>query len=355
MDLPGSPPIYLDCIDEIVSREEAGIPCETHLVFENKKYKTLLWNGDLKHHDYEKREIGIYKNVVFYPYLSSVISNNRVIRETTMCDFLTRYNMHFRRFYKNFPIRDVAGVCTSIQHGYQMTNHSHYMTECLSRIYSLHKVPCLSKTKLKMINTKKLNVEELAVLSELIPKNVEIEHASPEERIRAEEYCFLPFLVKFRAHFVPQEVQDFMNQIVPAALGAKIQSSWPKKIYVSRKKARYRRVVNEEEVAAALKKKGYETVVFEDLSLKDQISMSLGVTHVVGLHGSGFANLMYAPPGGALLEIFPGFKNETDFEYLAHCRGLRYHFAVLNYHSAHVDCVLPLRKLMPMVKQMESS
>ena len=74
-----------------------------------------------------------------------------------------------------------------------------------------------------------------------------------------------------------------------------------RKIYVSRKKAMTRRLVNSEKLLMALK--GWETVVLEELSIKDQVECFSQASHVVAPHGAGLTNLLWCEPDTKVIEI----------------------------------------------------
>lgn len=54
-------------------------------------------------------------------------------------------------------------------------------------------------------------------------------------------------------------------------------------------------------------KNGYEPFALEEMSVRDQINLFAGASHVVGVQGAGLANLIYCAPGTKSLEISAGF------------------------------------------------
>lgn len=76
------------------------------------------------------------------------------------------------------------------------------------------------------------------------------------------------------------------------------------RIYISRRKARCRRIVNEEELQPVLRAFNFQTVVAEDHSFEEQIRLFGGASHVLGSHGAGLSNIIFSPPGGTLIELF---------------------------------------------------
>ena len=67
-----------------------------------------------------------------------------------------------------------------------------------------------------------------------------------------------------------------------------------RRIYISRRKAAMRRVVNEVEVEPILKEQGFEIVMCEELSLREQAGLFAEANVICGPHGAGLTNMIYA-------------------------------------------------------------
>lgn len=76
-----------------------------------------------------------------------------------------------------------------------------------------------------------------------------------------------------------------------------------RRIYISRARATRRRLVNEEELWPALRDAGFERVVMEDLSFRDQAELMRQTAVVMAPHGAGLTNMMLCPPGTQVVEI----------------------------------------------------
>lgn len=87
-----------------------------------------------------------------------------------------------------------------------------------------------------------------------------------------------------------------------AALGVPAEGSG-RRVFVSRRRAARRRVVNEAEVWRILEPLGYECVTMEDLSFDEQIRLMNGVVALVSSHGAGLANLLFVPSGAHVVEL----------------------------------------------------
>lgn len=76
-----------------------------------------------------------------------------------------------------------------------------------------------------------------------------------------------------------------------------------KKIYISRSKAKTRRVTNEKEIEIWLSQMGIEIVILEELDVAEQISLFKSASLVIAPHGAGLANLVHSPKGTTVIEL----------------------------------------------------
>ena len=74
-----------------------------------------------------------------------------------------------------------------------------------------------------------------------------------------------------------------------------------RKIFISRDKARSRKVNNSSELLIALK--GWESVTLEDLPIREQIKIFAEASHVLATHGAGLVNIMWCKEGTKIIEI----------------------------------------------------
>ncbi|PWC53926.1 glycosyltransferase family 61 protein [Azospirillum sp. TSO22-1] len=76
-----------------------------------------------------------------------------------------------------------------------------------------------------------------------------------------------------------------------------------RRIFLSRRQAGYRTLVNEAEVLAALAPLGVEPVVPDDFPMAEQIALFASAELIVGPIGGGSAAVAFAPPGAAYVEL----------------------------------------------------
>ncbi len=84
------------------------------------------------------------------------------------------------------------------------------------------------------------------------------------------------------------------------------------KIYISRKKAPRRTIVNEGEVEKVLEGFGFQSVNFEDYSFEQQVAMASQTKYLVALHGAGLTNMLFMLAGSYVLEFH---KTGVKFNY----------------------------------------
>lgn len=116
-----------------------------------------------------------------------------------------------------------------------------------------------------------------------------------------------------------------------AAVGSKAaRVGVHEKLYVSRRSALARRMVNEAELEAALTAQGFHVVELENIPFQEQVELFRGAKVIVGPHGSGLANVVFSSPGALLIELMPsGFPdrpvlNDRSFWNLASGAGHQY-------------------------------
>jgi capsular polysaccharide biosynthesis protein len=102
-----------------------------------------------------------------------------------------------------------------------------------------------------------------------------------------------------------------------------------RKIYISRRHAPTRQVLNEREMEAVMEAAGFEIHFFEKYDLQRQIELMSETKYLVGVHGAGLTNMLFVKEGGKVFEL----RNEDDahnncYFSLASALGLDYYYQV---------------------------
>ena len=81
---------------------------------------------------------------------------------------------------------------------------------------------------------------------------------------------------------------------------------FPTKIFINRKDGttkKWRYIINEKEVETSLEEKGFKSLTLTDYSFLEQVNIFHHAEKIVGLHGAGFANIVFCKPGTKILEL----------------------------------------------------
>ena len=84
------------------------------------------------------------------------------------------------------------------------------------------------------------------------------------------------------------------------------------RLYLSRRSASSRRVLNEDALLVELKRRGFQVVEAEWLTVSEQMSIFDGANVVIAAHGAGLANISFSNPGLFLLELHPGQYQDSS-------------------------------------------
>lgn len=80
-------------------------------------------------------------------------------------------------------------------------------------------------------------------------------------------------------------------------------NNFSKKIFISRNKAKFRRLLQEKELVLLLKKFGFSVINTENFSIKEQALIFNKARIIIGAHGAGLSNLVFCEPGSVVLEL----------------------------------------------------
>ena len=142
----------------------------------------------------------------------------------------------------------------------------------------------------------------------------------------------------------PAEIEWIRDRILA---GTETTGEHPR-IYITRNDVTRRRVRNERAVIDTLSRFGIEPYALEELSVAEQARLFAEAELIVGPHGAGFANLLYASDA-AVVELF-GKKTPTTFVRLADALDLPY--ARLRCRSTHVDLTVDVDSLLEAVEKL---
>lgn len=123
----------------------------------------------------------------------------------------------------------------------------------------------------------------------------------------------------------PKDLET-LRQYAPFLL-TRQQSIPTRKIYTSRRGSK-RSPGNESQIEEIFRDHGYEVFQMEHFDLMDEIRLMSETSVIAGVHGSSLANIVWMPPGGAMLDIAnDNYWTEAGHR-LAHLRESAYHSVI---------------------------
>ncbi len=140
--------------------------------------------------------------------------------------------------------------------------------------------------------------------------------------IQADE-LIVPSMIYVKGHISPFTIDFLRNRFIPLA-EKKIDSRiFSKKIFISRRSAKKRKIANEDEVFELFKEYGFVRYDLENLSVLEQVALFNNADIVAGEHGAGFTNIIFSQPATKILEIFQA-KKRVMFWNLSQRLGLNH-------------------------------
>ena len=115
--------------------------------------------------------------------------------------------------------------------------------------------------------------------------------------------------------FYPEHIEKVRNVFIEKLKEETFELSPIKKIYVSRKKANRRKIINEEELETYLINLGFESICFEDYSIFEQVYLMQNADVLISMHGAGLTNTLFMSPKSTLLELTPLLENKKLFRF----------------------------------------
>ena len=135
--------------------------------------------------------------------------------------------------------------------------------------------------------------------------------------VKAVEFIGRDEVVKSRRLFLPTHTapSGHYNEEIIRGVGRLLLQSYGdtdsrvgRRVYLSRGRARKRRIDNEKAVVDVLSEFDFQTIYAEDLSFEQQVKICSRARHLVSNHGAGLTNMLFMPQGASVLEL----RHHTD-------------------------------------------
>jgi capsular polysaccharide biosynthesis protein len=185
----------------------------------------------------------------------------------------------------------IASPVLSIANGWADSFY-HFTLECLQKLYILqaHLPQCQIAFPAKC--RKKFH-DEWASLLDIVPNMIYVQENEIIDTDLAIS-CSFPARDLNHHHEILPMFRDWVlkkmnakNLIAPA-------DTYPKKIFINRQKANYRKITNYNAIEPLLMEQGYTIIDLEDYTLVEQINYFFHAQKIIGVHGAGFTHLCFS-------------------------------------------------------------
>ncbi len=170
--------------------------------------------------------------------------------------------------------------------------YAHWLLDSLPRLFAIDRTPV---DELNLIVSRPLNRWQEQSLAMLGMDNLKV--IALENRRLEVEALYLPSFAGSTGNPHPYGCQWMRERLLK-------DSTKRRRLYVTRRRAERRRIVNEHQLEPILADNGFEIVEAESLSFEEQVEMFGEAEAIVGPHGAGLTNILFAPAGCKVLEIF---------------------------------------------------
>ncbi|MFL5810758.1 MAG: glycosyltransferase family 61 protein [Flavisolibacter sp.] len=177
------------------------------------------------------------------------------------------------------------------------SNYHHWLYDTLPRIHLLRLAGLLSQVDYFVMDYTGLHFQKDSLQQMGIPVEKLICCNDPYKFHIEAEQLFVPSLParlgtssKWTVDFLRE---TFLKDRLPQTL----------RLYISRRKAQIRKLLNEDEVFEYLKTKGFVEFLPEDHTIEQTASYFASAEFVIGVHGSGFANFAFLSEGSKTVDI----------------------------------------------------
>ena len=197
----------------------------------------------------------------------------------------------------------------------------HWITDALTRLYALG-----ARAKGATILVPLAYAQLEYTLSSLAPFNIGAIRYLNKNQVLLCQRLMVPTHTAPSGHYNASVLRGLRDLLIDHFRGRDpIRGN--ERVYISRRKARVRRVVNEAEVEAVLEQYGFKTTCFEDFAFAEQLAFASTARYIVSNHGAGLTNMLFMPAGGSVLELRKaGDSHNNCYFSLASSLGLRYFY-----------------------------
>jgi len=354
---------------KIYGKIENSIDCSS----DNRiKVKIININKDLSYRIFDITNGRLYTDRI---HDTAVLLDNKIINEPS---FQLRYKGPFIQnsdvkenivFKKGTPrkLKNLNGTVLSLlTGGGANTNYWHWLFDVLPKLFLCNEAFNLNKVDYFLLpdHIKKFQIETLNYLD--IPKNKRLS-SKRYRHIKAKKLIITDHPVVI-SEDPTKDIMNmpiwiskwlktkFINQII------KNNNKKIEKIYIDRSDSKSNKpsprfISNEDEVKKYLFKNNFVSIKLHELDFIDQVQLFYNAKYIIGLHGGGFANIVFCKPKTNIIEL-RGKYSGNPIENLAKKNELNYNSIIVDakqsFPNQQGSIHIPIGKLEELIKNFKT-
>jgi capsular polysaccharide biosynthesis protein len=238
-------------------------------------------------------------------------------------DFVTYHDF---KLMQTVPVKKPAANYFNMLGSYKGHEHFfHFLFDRLPRLYYLIEKFPLGRDKVIVLTNEKLPAFQRDIYAFIAARhpNITFSPVPERERWRLPRLHQIDDFQPIKRTLASEGALEFMRRLVFDGYG--IAATKPSRnLYVTRADTKKRRIVNEAELQPILSARGFESVAPGRLPLREQARLFAEAHAIVGPHGAGLTNILFAPHTARVVEIFPADKVKNTYFLLAKSLGQSY-------------------------------
>jgi hypothetical protein len=242
--------------------------------------------------------VAVVPEALYSPGNEVVVSPQRdVVEESCNTDWLG--NIFKRELYAN-PVRQ-RGYAFLLRGPFK--TYYHRLIEFLPRLIAVSQYldeQGIPPSDVTLLVGDRLSDHERYLLQLTGLSLVKIKKYEPGQPVLVDRLIFTPFKSDCFSGYVPSPYITYIRKVGNVSTAG----SPGKKIFISRREHENRYIENQRDIEGVLKDFGYEVHELGSMSFENQAHLFSHTKHIIGAHGAGFANMIFAR-SPKVLEIFP--------------------------------------------------
>ena len=307
------------------------------IYFKNKRFENVqvinLKHPNVKKNNYSNYKIYVIKNGRLCTdgvEQVAIIDGNQILKDASYTQIKGNLVTSKRNFTVSrgtpYFLKRIKGNVLCLAQGASGNNYFHWMFDIIPKIniiklgYGLKNIDYFYMPKLQYFQKKILKILKIKKIK-FIDSN-KYKHIQADNLIVPDHAWYFKGKVFKEANNLPKWIVNWLKN---SFINKSKYNSKIKKLFIDRSESKFNhcKLINNNEIIIALKKKGFKIIQVGKLSFERQISLFRNAKVIIGPHGAAFTNLLFCRPKTQIIEIKP--KNRpNNYKIISKINNLKY-------------------------------